>query len=281
MALSVPTRPATVADALTDAAERFRSRAIDAPRLTAETLLAHVLGVERVVLYAHPERAVESEDLTRWEALVERRASGEPTQYLTGVQEFYGRAFRVTPDVLIPRPETEHLVEAVLADPAERILDLATGSGAVGVTLALELPASRVVSSDVSRAALGVAKENARALGVEVEFVAADYLTAFGPGAFELIAANPPYVAAAADLQPEIAHEPAMAVFGGERGWEPYVRLIPQAAELLAPGGQLLLEIGHDSLPAVTDVLRAGPWSTPTMIDDLAGIPRVVAAERI
>jgi len=281
MALAATTRPATVGDVLADAARRFRAGAMDAPRLTAETLLAHVLGVERVFLYAHPEHEPSPDEAARFEALVVRREAGEPTQYLTGVQEFYGREFRVTPDVLIPRPETEHLVEAVLAAPAERVLDLATGSGAIGVTLALELPASRVVASDVSGAALAVARGNAERLGARVEFVTSDYLAAMQAGSFDLIACNPPYVAQAAALQPEIYREPESAVFGGEHGWESYAALIPQAAELLRPGGRLLLELGHDSLLAVTELFRAGPWSKVAVTNDLAGIARVAAAERI
>lgn len=281
MALVAPTRPATVGDSLAEAAERFRASGTIAPRLTAETLLAHVLGVERVYLYAHPEHETTRDEAARFEALVARREAGEPTQYLTGVQEFYGRAFRVTPDVLIPRPETEHLVEAVLAAPGKHVLDMATGSGAIGVTLALELSDARVFASDLSRAALAVAADNAGRLGAQVEFLASDYLTAMRAGSFDLIACNPPYVAESAELQPEIALEPRSAVFGGEFGWEPYGRVIPQAAQMLKPGGRLVLELGHDSLTAVREFYKAGPWSKVTVTKDLAGIARVAAAERI
>ena len=207
------------------------------------------------------------------------RLQGKPTQYITRTQEWYGRPFRVSPAVLIPRPETEHVVEHALevARDARTVLDIGTGSGALAVTLALELGA-RAVATDLSHAALAVARQNATRLGARVDFVQAD-LAAGLAARFDLIVSNPPYIPAAEipTLQREVReHEPHLALLGGDEGTEPYRRIIPQAEQLLRPGGWLIFEIGYRGEAAVRAAFAAGPWSEVTTGRDLAGWPRVL-----
>ena len=205
------------------------------------------------------------------------RMRGKPTQYITHRQEFYGREFRVTPDVLIPRPETEHLVEAALGFARGRVVDVGTGSGAIAVTLALETPAFVIATDIVS---MDVAERNARSLGAAVSFVQCDLLRAFADGSLDAVISNPPYVAAGADLPREVRDwEPGLALFAGEDGLAMYRRLIPEAARVLRSGGWLALELGFDSLPAVREMLGEG-WRDVRVIDDLAGIPRVVICSK-
>jgi release factor glutamine methyltransferase len=209
---------------------------------------------------------------------------GKPTQYITGVQEFYGRDFRVTPDVLIPRPETEHVVEAALANAnaarTSRVLDIGTGSGAIAVTLALETQA-HVFATDLSRSALRVAAENARALHADLSLVNCDLGAAFGDSAFDIVASNPPYIPAheRETLQREVRDfEPPLALFAGDDGLDLYRRLIPEARRLLKPGGWLIMELGHDSLDAVREILVG--WDATQIVKDLAGIPRIIVAQK-
>ncbi len=273
-----------VAEALRQGAARLAAAGVDQPRKTAELLLAHALGGERVDVIAHPERAVGAERLSQFERDVNRRASREPLQYILGRQEFYGLELAVGPGALIPRPETEHLVEQALArlESGDRVCDVGTGSGAIAIAIASQRPDVRVAASDVSAEALAVARRNVERRGVRVELFQADLLAASGNGVFDRIVCNPPYVAEKTrdGLQHELTHEPEVALFGGEDGLDPYRRLIPQAERALRAGGSLLLEIGFSALPAVLELLRDGWWSTPEVCDDLAGIPRVVAAER-
>jgi release factor glutamine methyltransferase len=215
------------------------------------------------------------------------RMQGKPTQYITGRQEFYGREFRVTPDVLIPRPETEHVVEAALkrAQVASgqgrlSVIDIGTGSGAIAVTLALETRAS-VTATDISNAALCVASGNARRLKAPVHFVACDLADAIAGGRFDLVVSNPPYVpeSDSSTIQREVRdHEPAVALYGGKDGFDVYRRLIPEAARLLKPGGWLVMEIGYRSGEAVASML--GTWRDVETVPDLAGLARVMVARR-
>jgi release factor glutamine methyltransferase len=257
---------------------------ITAPRLTAEVLLAHAIGCERVWLYAHSDEELREVWWIHYGRYLHERIKGKPTQYITGRQEFYGREFRVSPDVLIPRPETEHSVEAVLAlEPRpETILDIGTGSGAIGVTLALETGA-HAVCTDISEAAVRIAAENAQRLGSKARFVVCDLGSALPSNAFDLVVSNPPYVPEhdSESLPREVRdHEPRAALFGGPDGLDVYRRLIPDAARLLRPGGHLVMELGW--LEAVGGILgeRAGTWGTVEIKPDLAGIPRVVVAKR-
>jgi release factor glutamine methyltransferase len=196
------------------------------------------------------------------------------------VQEFYGRDFRVTADVLIPRPETEHVIETALRLGAARVVDIGTGSGTIAITLALETGA-RVVGTDVSLPALRVAVANGRALGAALSWSACDLGSALRSGSFDLVVSNPPYVAARdkATLDREVRdYEPEIALYGGDDGLEIYRRLVPEAERLLAPGGSLLMEIGATQADAVSGML--GAWKEVEIRNDLAGLPRVVLARR-
>jgi release factor glutamine methyltransferase len=252
------------------------------PRLTAEVLLMHAIGCQKAWLYAHSSDELREVWWIHYGRYLHERLQGKPTQYITGHQEFYGREFRVTPDVLIPRPETEHLVEAALAhaNAARTIVDVGTGSGAIAITLALETRA-RVVATDVSIAALGVASENARTLGAKLDFVACDLSGAFTPGTFDLVISNPPYVPALdqSTIQREVReYEPPVALYGGDDGLDVYRRLVPEARRLLKPGGWLMMELGYAVVEPVQAMLA--DWREVEIASDLAGLPRVVMARR-
>jgi release factor glutamine methyltransferase len=250
-----------------------------APRLTAEVLLAHAIGCRRSWLFAHSDEELKELWWIHYGRYLHQRIEGVPTQYITGTQEFFGRDFRVTPDVLIPRPETEHLIEAALKLPADTILDIGTGSGCIAITLALETK-SRVFATDISPTALRVAKQNSRRLAAHVDFLACDLASALRDRSFDLIVSNPPYIAEAdrPSLQREVRdHEPALALFAGPDGLAVYTHLIPEAARLLKPGGRLILELG--CLDKVRQMVAEG-WRDIEVIPDLAQIPRVLSATR-
>jgi release factor glutamine methyltransferase len=239
------------------------------------------MGCERSWLFAHSDEELRELWWIHYGRYLHQRLAGVPTQYITGTQEFFGRDFRVTPDVLIPRPETEHVVETALKHSAANILDIGTGSGAIAVTLALETK-SRVVATDISRSALDVARKNSLRLEARVHFVECDLGSAFRDGSFDVVLSNPPYVAEAdrALLQSEVRdHEPALALFGGASGLEIYRRLIPEAARLLKPGGRMILELGFDSLGPVRRMLD-DRWRDIEVVHDLAQVPRVLFATR-
>jgi release factor glutamine methyltransferase len=306
-----------VRGALKEGMARLRSANVPSHTLSAELLLMHALGRDRAWLYAHPEEPLDAPNAEKYFALIARRAAGEPTQYLTGKQEFWSLDFEVTPAVLIPRPETEHVIEVALErlgargikidmktgapSPPLRIADIGTGSGCIAVTLAHELPHAEIFATDISAAALEVARRNALRHGVtdRVRFLECDLLAALLPSAespghasahdaaetqFDLIASNPPYVARneADSLAREVRdHEPHTALFGGESGVEIYARLIEQAGSLLRRGGILVLELGYNSADRVRAMLTAERrWVNISVTNDLAGIPRVLAAER-
>ncbi|HEY3440768.1 MAG TPA: peptide chain release factor N(5)-glutamine methyltransferase [Paludibaculum sp.] len=269
----------TTRTALNQGIELLAEATVPDPRLTAEVLLCHALRRERIFLYSHPEHELNTVEWIHYGRYLHERLQGKPTQYITRTQEWYGRSFRVSPAVLIPRPETEHVVEHALeaARDARTVLDIGTGSGALAVTLALELGA-RAVATDLSHAALAVARQNAIRLGARVDFVQAD-LAAGLAARFDLIVSNPPYIPAAEipTLQREVRdYEPHLALLGGEEGAEPYRRIIPQAEQLLKPGGWLIFEIGYRGEAAVRAAFEAGPWSDVTTGLDLAGLPRVL-----
>jgi release factor glutamine methyltransferase len=299
--------------------ERLREASVPSFTLAAELLLLHVAGRDRTWLYAHPEEILSTENAERYFSLIRRRADGEPTQHLTGKQEFWGLEFEVTPDVLIPRPETEHLIEVALDRLAVRelragrptqfagsgltIVDVGTGSGCIAISLAKELPAARIYATDIAKAALVVAQHNAAHLGFadRIHFLESDLLDAFQPkslGAqnaapdtdtsqtpirFDLIISNPPYIGLneAESLPIEVRdHEPRVALYGGEEGYELYGVLVSEAARFLKHGGLLILELGHNSLPAVQPLLDTPEWCAIGVTNDLAGIPRVLSAQR-
>jgi len=271
----------TIHTALRQGARLLEEAAVGAPRLTAEVLLCHALGKERSWLFSHPEQELTETSWIHYGRYLYERLQGKPTQYITRRQEFYGRHFLVTPAVLIPRPETEHVVETVLrvAPSFGRCLDIGAGSGAIGITLQLE-SRGEVIATDVSRPALAVAAENSRELGADVRFVVGDLAEAFTPCAFDLVVSNPPYVpdGERSVLQREIRdYEPALALFGGPTGIEIYERLIRSAARVLRPGGRLVVEIGYKAEAAVLALLGS-QWNDISVTPDLAGWPRVVSA---
>jgi release factor glutamine methyltransferase len=283
---------------------QLREARVPSFTLAAELLLLHAFGHDRTWLYAHPEEVVSDENAQRFFALIARRAAGEPTQHLTGKQEFWGLEFEVNPDVLIPRPETEHVIEVALDRLAVRelragrpqtttgegfrIADVGTGSGCIAIALAKELPGAKFCATDISQKALVVARRNAARHSVadRIDFVESNLLEPLiiSPRLFDAIVTNPPYVGRreAATLPREVReHEPEVALYGGEEGYELYAALIAQAAQHLKPGGILVLELGHNSLPAVRPLLDTRPWTNVGVTDDLAGIPRVLAAEKL
>ena len=270
----------SIGAALVSATRLLEEAEVTASRLNAEVLLCHALGRERSYLFAHPEELLSELVWIHFGRYVHQRLQGKPTQYITQKQEFYGRDFCVSPAVLIPRPETEHVVERVLAlNPQGPIADIGCGSGAIGLTLALEL-ARPVLLTDISPAALAIAKANAQALGTTgVQFLECDLTTALAPASLQMLVSNPPYIALSdgPGLQREVRDfEPALALFGGERGHEVYARLIADARRVLRPGGWLVLELGSGCEAAVREMLLG--WTTIEVEPDLAGIPRVLSA---
>lgn len=270
----------TLAAALRQGAALLAREGVEPARLTAEILLAHALQRERTYLYSHPEAELSELEWLHFGRYLHERLRGKPVQYITGRQEFYGRPFRVTPAVLIPRPETEHVVEAALelARGARAAVDVGTGSGAIAVTLALEMRA-RVVATDISAAALEVAAGNAERLGAPVAFVRCDLASAVASQSVDLVVSNPPYVPSSqiASLQREVRDwEPRAALCGGPSGLEFYARLAAEAERVLRPGGWLVVELGMGQHQAVRRMLSAR-WSRPRIGKDLAGVPRVLA----
>jgi release factor glutamine methyltransferase len=329
---AAPDQIRSVRNALREGIAKLRDAQVPSFTLAAELLLLHTLGRDRTWLYTHPEEVVSDENAQCFFALIARRAEGEPTQHLTGKQEFWGLEFGVTSDVLIPRPETEHVIEVALDRLAVRelragrpqkndgagllIADIGTGSGCITVALAKELPGATIFATDISPHALAVARRNAARHGVMdcINFIESNLLdqvflvgaqhagpllgrdaphesracppwrvTSHEPRSFDLIVSNPPYVGRreAATLTREVRdHEPEVALYGGEEGYELYAALIAQAAQHLKSGGILVLELGHTSLPAVQPFFDAANWTNVGVTNDLAGIPRVIAAER-
>lgn len=269
----------TLHTALLQGTRLLEEAGIAVPRLTAEVLLAHAIRRRREYLYAHPEEELTELGWIHYGRYLHERLRGKPTQYITNVQEFYGREFVVGPDVLIPRPETEHLVEAALAKihRGDTVLDVGTGSGAIAITLALQTEA-RVFATDVSIAALRVAAVNARKLRAQVGFVAMDLASAIAPRTVDVLVSNPPYVPQTDEpaLQREVRdYEPALALFGGPAGLDFYARIVEQAAIVLRPGGWLLFELAYNAVEAVRHMLGAA-WSDIEVRSDLAGLPRVL-----
>jgi release factor glutamine methyltransferase len=326
-----------VRSALKNGISQLRAASVPSFTLAAELLLLHALGRNRTWIYSHPEEEMSVLVSQQYFALIARRAAGEPTQHLTGKQEFWGLEFEVTPDVLIPRPETEHLIEVALdrlalrelragrkqtlAGEGLQIADIGTGSGCIAIALAKELPAAKVCATDISPAALTVARRNAtlHSVSERIHFLESNLLqnlltvgaryvvplrsegsnpelhespvtnnqsqvTSHESLSFDLIASNPPYIgrSEAATLMREVRdHEPQIALYGGEEGYELYADLITQAAAHLRSGGLLVLELGHNSLPAVQPLLDAPTWTNVAVTNDLSGIPRIIAAERL
>lgn len=272
----------TVHTALLQGTRLLEKAGVPAPRLTAEVLLAHAIGCERAWLFAHSGDELTELWWIHYGRYLYQRLEGRPTQYITGRQEFYSREFLVTPRVLIPRPETEHVIEAALelwSEPATCV-DIGTGSGILAVTLSLERH-SRVLATDISEAALRVAARNAQRLGAQVDFILCDLASALPEACVDLAVCNPPYVPSRdrATLQAEVRDwEPEIALYGGEEGLDFYRRLIPEAARILKPGGWLVVEIGYAQCDAVARMLEG--WTNLSVRTDLAGLPRVISVQR-
>jgi release factor glutamine methyltransferase len=282
--------------------EQLRSAHIGSPTLAAELLLLHASGKDRTWIYSHPDEALSKTQIDDFLTLLDRRAAGEPTQHLTGKQEFWSLEFEVSPDVLIPRPETEHVVEVALdrlavrevrmgRDPRLtgkdiRIVDVGTGSGCIAVALAKELPDAEIYATDISAEALQTAKRNVARHGMldRIRFAESNILQSLSSLKFDLVVSNPPYIGfkEADSLAIEVRdHEPKQALFGGPEGYELYPELILQSARQLKAQGLLVLELGHNSLPAVEPLLDPSLWTKIGVTKDLAGIDRVVSAERL
>jgi release factor glutamine methyltransferase len=274
-------------DILISAINRLTAAGVGSPRMNAEVLLMFTLGCDRAYLYAHPERALSPDEIARYDETLAQRASGAPSQYITGHQEFWGMDLIVSPAVLIPRPETELVVETVL--PLARclshskIVDVGTGSGAIALALAKELPAAIIHASDISEAALEIARANAarHALEARVHFHQTDLLAGFEAESLDFVVSNPPYVGESEEDQVQLEvrkFEPRQAVFAGPTGLEVIARLIPQARRVLKAEGWLVFEISGTIKNEVQALL--GEWNEVKVSDDLQRIPRVVSARK-
>lgn len=272
--------------------ERLRTKAIqvlqakgieDAVR-SVDVLLAHVLEKNTSFLFAHPEHRLTQAQYERWNKLIEQRSAHVPVAYLTGQKEFYGRTFQVTPDVLIPRPETELMVDLVKQASWEgaKVLDMGTGSGILAITLCLELTPSSVTAVDASRKALEVAKQNAKQLGADVTFVHSDLWDAVADHGYDIVVANLPYVDALAmrDLPANVLHEPAMALDGGADGLDLYKHMLSQAAEYVSPHAMVWMEIDPSQTPLLEAFLEQNGFHAPKVYKDLQGLDRVMQAKR-
>jgi release factor glutamine methyltransferase len=282
----------TIAEALKEASATLRTAAVPNDLLDAQTLLAHGLSCDRTHLIVHFNQQLSDEQQTSYQNLIARRAAGEPLQYITGQQEFFGLPFTVTPAVLIPRPETELLVEEVIrlaqlhnwTNPV--IVDAGTGSGCIAVTLARELAGAQITATDISSEALVVAHRNADLNGVaeRVQFVQSDWLDVLPADLrADFIVSNPPYVAAheMPTLQREVREwEPALALTDQGDGLSCYRRLLADAPARLKPGGYFLCELGYTQSATVSTLADQTVWTEPQLLDDLQGIPRTLVLRR-
>lgn len=284
-----------IGQALKAGIEQLISSGVPSPRMNAELLLMFTLGRDRAYLYGHPEQVIDAHELSLYERALRQRASGVPAQYITGHQEFWGLDLIVSPAVLIPRPETEHVVETVLelyrggelggrqSRGPWRIVDVGTGSGAIALALAKEMRNSEIHATEISRPALEVARANAARHELEkhIQFHESDLLAGLEPSAFDLVVSNPPYVgeSEADQVQLEVRKfEPRNAVFAGETGLEVIDRLIPQAYAVLKATGWLVIEISGTIADGVEKLL--GGWQELQIHKDLNAIPRVVVAQK-
>jgi release factor glutamine methyltransferase len=268
---------------------QFTAQNVPSPRMNAELLLMFTLSCDRAYLYAHPERELTADEHLRYHEALAERIRGVPAQYITGHQEFWGMDFIVTPAVLIPRPETEHVIETVLdrarqtGSPSPCIADVGTGSGCIALALAKELPQAEIYATDISPAALEIARINAARNQFEsrIHFREANLLAGLADNAFDFIVSNPPYVGESEEdsVQLEVRKfEPRSAVFGGQTGLEVIARLVPQAHAALKPGAWLVIEISGTIADEVKRLLAG--WKEIRIVNDLQNIPRVIAAQK-
>lgn len=278
----------TIREALDSATALLSDAGITTARMDAQALLMYAIGIDRAFLLANPDCAINEQQFAQWTGYIQRRAHSEPIQYITGYAEFYGLPLHVDRSVLIPRPETEHLVDALLSRVAKteavNIADVGTGSGAIAIAVAKHLPHARVTALDLSPAALDIAHANAfrNDVAERVEFRRSDLLSEVLGEKFDAIVSNPPYIASGdrRSLEKQVReYEPSMALFAGPTGFEIYDRLILQAATVLTSGGWLLMEIGFGQRDRIAELLR--DWCEVTFDDDLQSIPRVACARRL
>lgn len=282
----------TVLKVLQWTAAYFEEKGVESPRPSAEILLADLLGVERIDLYVRFDQPMQAGELAQYRQRIRRRVSGEPVAYITGKKGFWTLDLSVAPDVLIPRPDTETLIESALGFLRDvrspRILDLGVGSGAIALALAANLESAAVFATDISLAALSIARKNAWELGLSdrVHMIASDWFSGLKPGSalFDLVVSNPPYIPSCDidSLQVEIsAYEPRLALDGDSDGLRPYRIMVPDAYLYVRPGGMLMFEIGDDQGEAVSDLIRAsGHFTPPEIGNDLSGKVRMVSAVR-
>ncbi len=275
----------TVRDVLRWMTDRFASIEVSSPRLDAELLCARALGCDRIGIYLNMDRPLTGEERRHLRELARRRISREPVAYILGTKEFYGLSLKVTPDVLIPRPDTETLVEVVLnlhgGETSLSVLEIGTGSGAITLALAHRRPEWSFTATDISEAALDVASNNAQRLEMNIEFLSGDRFFPVSGRTFDLIVSNPPYIPDNILLQEEIRHEPAIALFAGSRGLDVLADLIRSAPDHLARDGRLLLEFGdgqEDDLSAMAREMQT--WDDLRLFSDLSGRPRVLALRK-
>jgi release factor glutamine methyltransferase len=287
----------TTAKAIAEGAARLRASQVDEERRTAGLLLCHTLGIDRTQLLTGSEEEIAGSDYEEYLRLIDRRAAGEPLQYITGHQEFYGLDFMVTPAVLIPRPETEFLVERVITitngfpkEAGPLIVDIGTGSGCIAITLAVHLARARVIATDISGAALEVARANAQRhrVGDRIQFIEGDALEPVArlglEGAVDVLASNPPYVEEATSelVQREVREwEPHAALFAGADGLEFYRRLLHDAPRCLKPAGYLVCEIGYGQLDAILELAAASGLEVVDVTKDLQDLPRTLVMRRV
>lgn len=282
----------TISETLKEAGEHLRAASVANDLLDAQTLLAEALGKDRTYLIINFNQQLTGDVLSKFQAMVERRASGEPLQYITGHQEFFGLDFEVTPDVLIPRPETELIVEEIIRIVQQNkitrpvIVDVGTGSGCIAVALARELGDAHVIASDISLAALRVAGRNAARhnLKNQIAFVASDMLDAFAEKSFaDFILSNPPYVSdeEMSTLQREVRDwEPRLALTDSNDGLSLYRRLLKDTPSRLKSGGHLICEMGYTQSETISAMVDRAVWDEPRLLDDLQGIPRTIVLRK-
>jgi len=279
----------SIATVLLEASQVLRKAGVPEARREAGSLLAHVIERDRTFLISHAEDLLIERDFESFREVVKRRASGEPLQYITGRQDFYGREFLVSPAVLIPRPETELLVESALSvmNDDSRLCDVGTGSGCIAITILCERPNARATALDISEPALKIARQNAEGLGVSdrLEFVRSDCFESLTEDdeAFDMIVSNPPYVSADVipGLQPEVKdHEPMVALSPGTDGLSIIRRLLAEAPRFLRKDGFMLLEIGFDQGEAIRELVDVQTWELIDIKPDLQGIPRIVLFQK-
>ena len=277
----------SIAEVLREASQMLEHAGVPESRREAGSLLSFVIGRDRTFLISHSEDELDNQQVEEFRVTIERRAAGEPLQYITGVQDFFGREFRVTPDVLIPRPETELLIEAALevSKAPQFICDVGTGSGCIAITLLCELHDARAVAVDKSPTALEIAKLNAQRLSVaeRAEFVVSDCFDSLDAREFDLIVSNPPYISAGhlAGLQREVRdHEPLVALSPGPDGLSIIRRLVSEVPQFLKTNGHLIMEIGFDQGEAVQQLIEANVWELLEVRPDLQCIPRIVVLRK-